>query len=277
MKTKIVICSNSGLTKKDAQKRGWGFIPIIVTDGVAEELDGVTIDYNWTVNKLREKVILKTAQPSPLFVEELMKEVLKDADQAIFFLISSKLSGTYDSFLLESKKYPNTVRVVDTRAAAWIETMQADKVQNAIKNGVTSLDDLVKIAHDYRSKTHVTLVPADLKTLRRGGRISAAAALMGNLAKIKPILEINQDGIIDKLDKARSLKKAYKIALEDHAKKGMNKISIVAFDVVNGELDIAKEVLQEFNFEVNHDIVNFSTAVAAHVGPGTIGFIGESE
>lgn len=271
MKTGIILCSNAGLTEKQLEARGWGILPIAITIDTDQWLDGIEVDYKWAVERMNAGKILKTSQPSPGQNIESIETALKKWDQVIYVTISSDLSGTYKGILDAAANFKDKVRVINSEGASIIQTHIAEKIQEAISNGEINLDILEKIGNATVAKFTATMVPHDLKTLKRGGRITPAAALMGNLLKVKPVLQIR--GKIDKLGKARGLRKAYKIAIDKLIEDNHTDIIYLAHFDGDENIEIAMPMIREMTGK-DAIITTMATAVAAHTGPGTLVFFG---
>ena len=279
MKICIVVDDNAGYTPEEALKEGIYLVrmPIII-DG-EEYYENRNIDYDTFYNKLENDANISTSQPSIGEILELWNELLKDYDQIVHMPMSSGLSATCETAKGLAKDYGGKVFVVDNhRISVTLKSAvnDAKKLIEQGKNGQEIKEYLEKTA--YESK--IFIMVNTLKYLKKGGRITPAAALVGEALHLKPVLTIT-GGKLDAFKKCIGVKKSKKAMIEAIKKERETTFK----DVPNDELDLAfaytkdydlavefaLQVKKEFGFDTHQAIDPLSLSVATHTGPGVIG------
>lgn len=219
MGIRILTDSASDISQETAEKWGIKVIPLKVRFGEEEYLDGKTLKPKQFYEKLVETdEIPKTSQITPFEYEQEFKAARKAGDQLICFCMSSGVSGCYQSACMAAMDYEDCVTVIDTQQfciSQYIIVARAVDLRNEGK----SAQEIVFVIREELKESHVIAVFNTLEYLRLGGRLSAAAAITGNLLAIKPVLTI-EDGIVKILGKARGSKKSGNMLSEMIAKVG---------------------------------------------------------
>lgn len=244
-------------------------LPVIVDN--VEYIENTTITLKEFTDKMRNGSIVKTSQPSIGNVCAIWDEALQEADEVIYVPLSSGLSGSYNSAVLASQNYDGKVTVIDARFACAPTQYLLKEIHELIHMGKTSSE--IKSFVEENMSMHAILIPEDLTYLRRGGRISAAAAALGNLLKIVPLLSV-ENGQIDVYDKVRTTRKAYKMAL-DFTLNVENPDDYYFLVLYGGEeSEASKELYRQLCEHVNPDDTYYGSiypVILAHAGPGTVG------
>lgn len=277
-KIAVVTDSNSGITQEEAAQHGVYVIPMIFYVKDSEYKEGISLDDDTFFNALREGAKVSTSQTSLADLTEMWEELLEENDKIIYIPMSKALSGGFAAASALSEEYEGRVLVID---GARISVTQASMVYYAKKladEGV-SAEKIKECLLKEAMKAGIYITVESLEYLRRGGRISAAAAVAGNVLNIKPVLQI-QGGLLELLGKARGQKKAKKM-MEEALKKDVERfleneekenIHIYAghADAEEEVKEWAKELETLFpDFEI--EIVKLPKSICCHVGPGTIG------
>ena len=279
MKICIVVDDNAGYTPEEALKEGIYLVrmPIII-DG-EEYYENRNIDYDAFYNKLENDANISTSQPSIGEILELWNELLKDYDQIVHMPMSSGLSATCETAKGLAKDYEGKVFVVDNhRISVTLKSAvnDAKKLIEQGKNGQEIKEYLEKTA--YESK--IFIMVNTLKYLKKGGRITPAAALVGEALHLKPVLTIT-GGKLDAFKKCIGVKKSKKAMIEAIKKERETTFKYVS----NDELDLAfaytkdydlaleftLQAKKELGFDTHQAIDPLSLSVATHTGPGVIG------
>lgn len=211
-KIAIVVDTNSGITKEEAKKLGIYLVPMpfIIGDEVLYEGESLSQEDFYTLQKSDVKIT--TSQPNINDIVELWEELLKKYDQVLHIPMSSALSKSFETAENFSKNYPNKVFVIDNKRISI--TLKASVV-DALKLIEKGYDG--KEIKDYLEKdgleSSIYLMVDTLKYLKRGGRVTPAAAAIGTILNIKPILTI-QGGKLDKFSKVTNLRSAKKKMIE---------------------------------------------------------------
>jgi DegV family protein with EDD domain len=218
-----------------------------------------------------------TSQPAPVVFKEMYQSLLDKGYDILSIHISSKLSGTMDSAIKAAEMFPGKkIRTFDTFStsmAMGFQILQAAKV--AAKGG--TLEECLSQAEAARDKSGVLFVVKTLEYLRRGGRIGGAAAFLGTVMDLKPILEL-KDGKIEAVEKVRTMSKAVDRMLdllEEKVKKTGKPIHLAALytDASEPAQILLERAVQRLGKEsiVDSVLSPVSPAIGTHAGPGTMG------
>lgn len=187
---KILVDSAADLELPEAEELGITLAPILVRFGKDEFMDGVNITHREFFEKLIESGELpQTSQINEFRFAEYFKNLTANGDDVIAITISSKLSGTYPCAVKAAKKFGGKVRVVDSLNASIGERVLLQYALRLLNCGLT-VDEIVKELNERKQKIQVLAVLDTLKYLRKGGRISAAAAIAGEMLSIKPVVSV---------------------------------------------------------------------------------------
>lgn len=173
-------------------------VPLSVNIGEKNYLDGIDLNHEKFYNYLTQSdVFPKTSQPSPqAFVDEFEK--IKDAgDEVICIILSSGISGTFQSAnLAKSIVDYDKIHLVDSKSAIFGVKILVDVAKKMIEEGKQA-EEIVAHLEDIKSKIQIYCSVDTLEYLARGGRLDKTAAVIGGIAKIKPIIELNREGKIN--------------------------------------------------------------------------------
>lgn len=268
---KYVVMTDSGADLSLAEERQLNIsvvrLPLILNQKtVIEEIE---IERDQFIQSMKAGSTVKTAQPIVGDLLTLWDRHLLEAEKILYIPLSSRLSGSYQSAKILSESYNGRVVVVDAKLVCY-------PLQYACTQAVLLLEDgrsveEVKDIIENQAMMFAALIPSTLEYLKRGGRMSSAAAALGSLLKITPILKV-EDGAIDVLDKVRTHSKAIETALNAIAKiEHPNEYHwyIVEADASDLALDLAKRLESLINQPVV--IRPIYPIIMAHTGPGTIG------
>ena len=203
MSTKIIIDSTVDLPAELRARTT--VVPLVVRFGEEEYQDGVTISYQQFYEKLLVcKDLPSSSQPNPDTFAEVFQSVVDAGDEAVVLTISGRLSGTYQSACIAAEDFKG-IYVVDSTVAAVAAGILAQYALKLADEGM----DARSIAHkldEEKGRVRLFAVLDTLEFLKRGGRLSATAAMAGSLLNIKPVITLN-DGIIEVAGKARGLRR----------------------------------------------------------------------
>ncbi len=210
----IITDSHSGITQKEAKQRKIQVLPMPFYVGDECCYEGVSLTRQEFLEKLRLGTEVKTSQPSPAEVLRIWDQALQEYEKVLYIPISSGLSGSYATSLMlaQEEPYAGRVLVVDSgRASAILHRMVLD-AQELIEEGY-SAEEIRKVLEDSRDKMVIYIGVQTLENLRRGGRITPAAAALGTILNIKPVLQFDV-GTLDVFRKCRGFAKTKKTMLE---------------------------------------------------------------
>lgn len=203
----VVTDSTSYLPTELAAQKGILKVPVAVIVGGKPYQEGVDISTEEVAQALREWQPVTTSRPTPA---DMLKCYVQAAEQGYTSVVSahlsSKLSGTYESAIIASRESPIPVTVVDTRTIAMAIGFACLSGAEAAENGA-SAEEVAAIIEGRALASKVYFYVDTLEYLRRGGRVSALSAAIGNMLRVKPILYMS-DGAVEFLEKTRTAAKA---------------------------------------------------------------------
>lgn len=271
----FLIDSSSDYDVQEAKNKGIKHVPITITMGEKSFYDDGKISKDEFYKMTQEsEEFPKTAQPSPQEFLDIFEKVKGDGDTLICVLLSSGLSGTVQSATLaKSMADYDNIYIVDSLTATYAIKVLVDygiKLRDEGKNA----KEIVESMEAIKSKIKIYAVLDTLENLYRGGRLSKLEAGIGNLAKIKPLITITEEGAIGV--KAKSIGK----------KKALNDImKLISAENINKEFPIyslyslGTENNQTFTRSVNDmgmeftDRLQIGPTIGTHIGPGAYGII----
>ncbi|MGB8252938.1 MAG: DegV family protein [Anaerolineaceae bacterium] len=263
-----------------AQQLNIAIVPYSVTIKDETYLDGVNLQPDELYRRMRmEKVIPKTAAPSPGMYEQTMLDCIRDgAGSILCIVLSSNLSGSYNSVkqaaaLIHSDHPDVPIEVFDSKQAAISEGFIAIEAAKAAMNGA-DLIEVSSVAHKVQRRVGIVVSFDTLEYLALGGRIGKAAYLLGNLIDIKPIITLDVDGMVDPIGKVRGNQKAFE-AIIDYVEKMIAGCSHLKLALMDADATERAEALKEMaiqRLKPNELITTSITPVmGAHTGPGLVG------
>ena len=277
-KIATVTDSNSGITQKQAKELGVYVLPMPFTINGQTFYEDIDLTQEQFYEKLEEGAEIATSQPTIESVVGLWNELLQTYDQIIHIPMSSGLSGSCATAMAMAQDYEGKVFVVDNQRISVTQrqsALDALELANQGMDAETIREKLLK--NKLESTIYITL--ETLKYLKKGGRITPAAAALGTILRIKPVLQI-QGEKLDAYAKARTVKQAKTIMVDaiktDIRERFGNDASpenvwiAVAHTNNRANAEIFRdELLQEFP---NHDIYidSLSLSVSCHIGPGAL-------
>lgn len=231
-------------------------------------------------DKLRGKVPTRTSQISPYHYIQAFEPYVKEKKPLIYLALSSGLSNTYESALMAvktlSEDYEDVqIEVVDTLGATGGMGLLLESACKNREAGMGLKENAAWLRAQAR-KVNYWFKVEDLMYLMRGGRVSAATAVVGTALNIKPVLTIRSDGKLDTVAKKRGTRLAVKYMLEQFARNfdgnTENPVYISCSDC-KAEAEKLKEVLLESNPNLKIRVTMLSPIIGAHTGPDMIALI----
>lgn len=274
----IVTDSNSGITQSQADELGVFVLPMPFTIDDETYFEGVNLTVEEFYEKLKDKdARIFTSQPAPEAVMNIWDEALKEYDYVVHIPMSSGLSSSCQTATMLSgeDEYDGKVFVVNNqRVSVTMRQSVLDAI--ALVNEGKSAEEVKNILEEKKFDSSIYIMLDTLLYLKRGGRITPAAAALGNLLKLKPVLQI-QGEKLDAFAKARTVKQAKSIMIDATKKDietrfgGEDKVDIFIAHSENQEMaeEFKKEILEVFpDREIYID--QLSLSVACHIGPGAL-------
>ena len=276
-KIAIMTDSNSGITQDESKELGVYVLPMpFYIDGKMYYED-IDLSQEQFYEKLKQDCEIKTSMPLVGEVTDKWEELLKAYDEIVYIPMSSGLSSSCETAYMLSQDYEGKVQVVNNQR---ISVTQRQSVMDAkqLAGQGKSAAEIKQILEEVKSESSIYIMLDTLYYLKKGGRITPAAAALGTLLKLKPVLQIQGDKL-DAFAKARTAKQGKNIMIET-----MKKDFEERFQSPDGKkmhLEIAysddKEAAEVFREEVqkafpdNEIVINpLSLSVSCHIGPGAI-------
>lgn len=245
---------------------------------------GKTVDYKSFYNGVREGEMPITSQVNVLKFYEEFKKNVSEGNSVIYIGFSSVLSGCVNSASIAKKQIEEEfktadITVIDSKSASLGQGLIVYYVKEMIKKGCTK-EEIIHWVEENKLKLNHWFTVEDLNHLKRGGRISSAAAVVGTLLNIKPVLFINNEGKLVAFEKVKGRKKALKTLVEKLSEKIVEPekqvIAISHGDCIE-EAEYVKELIAERYKPKAFIINNVGPVIGSHSGPGTVAlfFLGE--
>lgn len=268
-KIKIVTDSTSYITKEFAENENIAVVALnYVFDGVSYK-EGFKGEFDQFFEKLGStKFFPTTSQPSAGEFVEVFENALIDNDEIIAILLSSKLSGTYNSAMLAKNILENkSITIIDTETSASNLRYLIEDAIELVKDGKSSVE-IRAFIDEKKHSMQVYLTADTLEYLSRGGRLSSLQSTVGNLLNIKPVLQL-KDGELSLLEKVRGKNKAL-AAMIDKIPEDVSKIAICHTVNIDEALKIKNNLEEKFpNALITID--ELGPVIGAHLGPKAIG------
>ena len=269
MGIRIIVDSTADLTPQVRQRVV--VVPLTIHFGEEEYIDGVDITGREFYEKLATATVLPTtSQASPYAFSAAFGQAVADGDDVVAIVVSSKLSGTYQSAVIAAEDYPGKVFVVDSENIALgcaILTEYALKLQD---EGM-SAENIATALENVRNRVRLQAVVNTLEYLQRGGRLSKTAAVAGGLLSIKPVIGL-VEGQIKVLAKGRGNKQANMLMNQEVAKSGVDQTMPCMLGYTGTDPQLLRQYRQEskdlWPESAPESIV--CGVVGTHAGPGAV-------
>lgn len=275
-----IIFSDSTLDKDQAwiDQQGIEIIKLtyIINDQeYIDEIDKDKIDAFY--NMLKQGNTAKTSAISTNTFIEKFTPFLKDGKDIVYTGLASALSSTYANACIAKQTLAEQftdrkIIIIDSLATTTPLAYVVAKGVQARTNGGTT-EEIAACIEEYTTKFCGYFTVDDLQYLKRGGRLNSAAAAIGSLLNIKPMLKLTPTGNLDVVAKIKGRKKVYKFFLDAIKEQSLdpvnNTIFIIQADCIDDANLLAKMIRDEFGTK-NIEINNLGTVIGSHTGPGTL-------
>ena len=276
-KIAVVTDSNSGITQAKAKEMGVYVLPMpFMIDG-KEYFEDINLTIAEFFEKLKGDCNISTSQPSPASITDLWDKVLEEYDEIVHIPMSSGLSGACQTAVMLSDDYDGKVQVVNNQR---ISVTQEQSVRDALElaKAGKSAEEIKEILENRKFESSIYIMLDTLTYLKKGGRITPAAAALGNLLKLKPVLQI-QGEKLDAFAKARTIKQAKATMLDaiqkdfkerfNNDEDGDMGLFIAHTQNYDAAVEFREEVLKVFPGK-DIEIADLSLSVSCHIGPGAL-------
>lgn len=281
-RTAIMADSNCGIMPAEEADYGIHILPMpIIIDGKTY-FEGIDITMEEFYGKQTSGSVITTSQPSPGDVTDMWDRLLRTYDEIVFIPMSSGLSNTCQTSLLlaDDEPYKGRVFVVANHRISVTQALAVLDAKTLADEGKTACE-IKDILEKEAMDATIYIAVDTLEYLKKGGRITAAAAALGTILKLKPVLTIQGDKL-DSYAKARGMKSAFRVMLEAVKSDITSRFShlreqgVLKVGIANTMMDSDK--LEEFKDEMRKnfpdmELVYFplTMSIGTHVGPGGLG------
>lgn len=279
-KIAIVTDSNSGITQEEGKNLGVFVVPMPFTVDGVEYLEDISITQEKFFSLLENGAFVTTSQPSQTYLEELWSKLLASYDDVIYIPMTSGLSATCENAKKFAAGFNGRVHVVDNLRISVPQKISVYEAANMVKDG-KSVNEILEHLENTKGKCSIYLTVSVLKYLKKGGRITPAAAALGDMLKLKPIL-FTRGQSFDKFAVTLSMGQAKRKMIQQIRKELETEFKpeyeqgkmalLVAYSKIKEEGEkFVKEIEREFpNMKVLY-IDPLALSVACHTGAGALG------
>ena len=276
-KTAVVTDSNSGITQQQAKEEGVYVLPMPFFVNGKAYFEDIDLTQEQFYQMLEGGADISTSMPAIGDVTDLWDRLLKEYDEIVHIPMSSGLSASCETAMMLSQDYEGRVQVVNNQRISVTQRQSVLDAKEMVEQGMSALE-IKNYLEETRFESNIYIMLDTLYYLKKGGRITPAAAALGTLLKLKPVLQI-QGEKLDAFAKARTPKQGKSIMLEAmktdfaqryHDPEGKDMWVQAAY---TKDLESANQWKQEIQ-EVfpHHEIVMdpLSLSVSCHIGPGAL-------
>ena len=277
MKIAVVTDSNSGITQAQGKELGITVLPMpFMIDG-NEFFEDISLTQQEFYGMMEEDMDISTSQPSPESIVELWEALLEEYDGIVHIPMSSGLSGSCQTALMLAEEFDGRVQVVNNHR---ISVTQRQSALDALEMAGKGMDavQIKEVLERTGSESTIYITVDTLKYLKKGGRITPAAAALGTLLRLKPVLTI-QGEKLDAFAKARTMKQAKSMMISaiqhdletrwDDKEGKKTHLEIAHTNCEEAALQLKEELLELFP-DTDIHIDPLSLSVACHIGPGAL-------
>ena len=276
-KIAVITDSNAHITPQEAEKLGISVVPMPFMIGDETFYEGITLSREEFYAKMESGANIVTSQPSPSDVMKIWDNALKTHDEVVYIPMSSGLSGSCQSARMLADDYDGKVQVVNNQRISVTQKRSVLDALEMTEMGMSAAQIREELEHvKYESSIYIML--DTLYYLKKGGRITPAAAAVGTLLRIKPVLQIKGERL-DAFSKARTMNQGKNIMINamkhdiETLYGGTDKENVWLYAVHGNVPDQFAEFSQEVRaafpgFNVQDDVLSLS--IACHIGPGAL-------
>ena len=273
---KIITDSNSGITIKEAKELGIGLVPmpfLIEGELFFEELSLTQEEF---YQKLESDVDISTSQPSPDSIMDIWDKALEEAEQVVYIPMSSGLSGSCGTAMMLAEDYNGKVQVVDNQRVSVTQRQSVLDAMELAERGMSALE-IKEYLEKVKFDSSIYIMLDTLKYLKKGGRITPAAAALGSALKLKPVLQI-QGEKLDAFSIARTKKQGINKMLSaieaDINNRFGGNVNDIHFEVAHSNneeaaLEFVGVIKEKFGVD-KVDMAPLSLSVSCHIGAGSL-------
>lgn len=276
-KVAVLTDSNSGITQVDAKELGVYVIPMPFFINNETYYEDIDLTQEQFYEKLVDGVDISTSMPMVGSVTDTWDKLLQEYDEIVYVPMSSGLSSSCETAYMLSQDYDGKVQVVNNQRISVTQRQSVMDAKELAENG-KSAAEIKEILERHKMESSIYIMVDTLSYLKKGGRITPAAAALGTLLRLKPVLQI-QGERLDAFAKARTVKQAKSIMIEAMKKDFKERFESEDGSKMHLEMAYTHDLAQaeQFKKEVqeafpNNEIIMqpLSLSVSCHIGPGAI-------
>lgn len=272
---KILVDSASDYEIKEIREKNFEFVPISITIGERNYTDGIDFEKDEFYKLLEESHDFpKTSQPSPDAFLSCFRKAKETGDSIICILLSSALSGTFQSAVLAKNivEY-DKIYLIDSLSASYVIKVLADHALRLAEEGLPA-EEIASRTEALKSRVKILAGLDTLEYLAKGGRLRKSAAAIGELANIKPVITLTEEGTVGVLGKCMGKNKAISQVLkhlqEETPDPEFPLYTIYTYGTENCEK--FEEKLSENGYDISSRL-QVGATIGAHIGPNAFGII----
>ncbi len=277
-KVAIVTDSNSGITQSQGKELGIFVLPMPFYINEVEYFEDINLTQEQFYEKLQGGADIKTSQPTPVQVMDMWDNVLEDYDEIVYLPMSSGLSGSCQSAMMLAEDYDGKVHVVNNQRISVTQRQHALDALALAEKGYSGAQ-IKEILEREKFNSTIYIMLDTLTYLKKGGRITPAAAAIGTLLHIKPVLQI-QGEKLDAFAKVRTESQGQTPILNTAKKDGESRVgSFTDEQAIHLEVAYTHDLerAEAFRAEVQEAFPGYdihmdplSLSVSCHIGPGAL-------
>ena len=276
-KVAILTDSNSGILQAEGARVGIYVLPMPFYINGEMLFEEINLGQEAFYERLTEGAQIKTSMPTVGSVTDMWKKLLKEYDEIVYIPMSSGLSSSCETAFMLAQDFDGKVQVVDNQRISVTQRQSVYDAKMLADEGM-SASQIKDVLMEEKFQSSIYIMVDTLTYLKRGGRITPAAAALGTLLKLKPVLQI-QGEKLDAFAKARTVKQAKTIMIEAikkdfaerfHDASGANMHLEMAYTF---DYEAAKQFKEEVQAQFpDHEIIMnpLSLSVSCHIGPGAL-------
>lgn len=274
-KIAVVTDSNSGITPEEADAWGVTVIPMPFLIEGKMYYENITLTQDQFYDKLSDNVDISTSQPSPEDVTKTWDDLLETVDIIVHIPMSSGLSGSCQTALMLAQDYDGKVQVVNNQRISVTQKQSVRDALQLVKEGKTATEIREKL-EEVKMESSIYIMLDTLKYLKKGGRITPAAAALGTALRLKPVLQI-QGEKLDAYSIAKTTKKGVAkmlSAMEEDIQNRFGGVENVHLEVAHTNNEKAalefRNMIQEHFGKEEIMVDPLSLSVSCHIGSGAL-------
>ena len=277
-KIAVVTDSNSGITQKEAKEYGVNVLPMPFFINGETYFEDIDLSQEQFYEKLEGNAEISTSMPAICSVTDLWDKLLEEYEEIVHIPMSSGLSSSCETAFMLAQEYEGKVQVVDNQRISVTQKQSVLDAAELAERGKSAVE-IKNYLEETKFDSSIYIMVDTLVYLKKGGRITPAAAALGTLLKLKPVLQI-QGEKLDAFAKARTVKQAKNIMIDaiknDFAKRfgdesGETMHLYIAYTKDRDTALAFKEQVQEAFPKAEITMADpLSLSVACHIGPGSL-------